>query len=126
MSIAIKILMGDQPGEVYFFEQEQVVVGRSESCDIRFACDELSRRHCAFSAAEEQSYLEDYGSENGTFLNGKKIEGKEELSYGDVVDFGSIKIQFCAPNKVKVPVGPKKKASTTIIEKPISIEAASK
>jgi len=47
----------------------------------------LSRRHCIFSREGSAILVEDLGSTNGTFVNGKRVE-RAELNPGDTVRIG--------------------------------------
>ena len=39
-------------------------------------------------------YIQDLGSTNGTYLNGKRIDHKERIFSGDVITMGGIDIVF--------------------------------
>ena len=69
---------------------DRVVIGRGKnSCNIPIADDSaVSERHCEVIAENERFYLNDLGSSNGTWLNGRKIVVKSELKSGDVIKLG--------------------------------------
>jgi FHA domain-containing protein len=56
----------------------------------------VSRLHAVIRRGVSEIYLMDLDSANGTFLNGKRLDPKEErpLSHGDVVSLGKLKIQI--------------------------------
>ena len=59
---------------------------------------EVSRRHASISAAQGVLEIRDLGSENGTHVNGKRIEEPTALSSGDTITIGRTKfIVFGAP-----------------------------
>ncbi len=71
------------------------VLGRNQKCDIPIDDPFLSQRHAAFLWREGTCYLQDAGSTNGTFLNGKRISGDPiELLSGDKVDLGQLSFIF--------------------------------
>lgn len=70
---------------------DRVVVGRSRSCEIRLQEDSVSRLHAAFVRREESLFVEDLGSSNGTFVNGRRIEAPCRVQPGDVVRFGALR-----------------------------------
>jgi eukaryotic-like serine/threonine-protein kinase len=48
-------------------------VGRGEDCQIRLPNRSVSRRHCQLAIAFPNIWVEDLGSRNGTFVNGRRI-----------------------------------------------------
>ena len=88
MELNIKGLNKDQKDLVYSIE-EPLIVGRSRSCDIFIADVRASRQQARFFRDEKQAlWLEDLGSLNGSYVNGKQIE-RVALKEGDVVRLGS-------------------------------------
>jgi len=67
-------------------------MGRAPRADFVVDAALVSRVHCRFVLDERnQLQLEDLGSTNGTFVNGKKI-AKATLSSGDTLTIG--RVQF--------------------------------
>jgi len=66
-------------------DRDEVVVGRSTSADLTVADRYLSRRHARFVHTAEGWVVEDLGSRNGTFLNGRRIDSSAPVTVGDVV-----------------------------------------
>src|SRR5262249_8170002 len=50
------------------------LVGRSPDCDLVAAGDGVSARHCRLTATA-RGLVEDLGSTNGTFVNGRRVAG---------------------------------------------------
>src|SRR3954453_14942322 len=67
--------------------------GRHDECQIRLKSSEVSRRHCQFFEKNGMLLVKDMGSANGTFLNGKKIEGQRGLEPGDELTIGPVKLR---------------------------------
>ena len=73
------------------------VIGRAtkknegEKVDYEFdtTITPISRIHAQITKREEQYYLQDLGSSNGTYLNGKRLEAKKEypIQFGDAIAF---------------------------------------
>jgi DNA-binding winged helix-turn-helix (wHTH) protein len=61
------------------------LVGREESCDIVVPSRQVSRHHARFLSTKGGMMLEDLGSKNGTYCNGKIIEGQVVLQDGDII-----------------------------------------
>lgn len=65
-------------------------MGRAPRADFVVDAALVSRVHCRFTLNETNELeLEDLGSTNGTFLNGKKV-GKAKLTDGDKLTVGRV------------------------------------
>jgi len=65
--------------------QPVVTIGRSDDSGIQVDDRWVSRRHCRVRRVAAGYLIEDLGSRNGTFVNGRRIEGPIALSDGDEV-----------------------------------------
>lgn len=84
---------GMQRGSAVYFTKPEIHIGRTDDCDIRLACDEVSRRHCKIGLDEEGLWVEDNDSANGTFVEGIEVEGRHRLEPGDVVEVGTMYLE---------------------------------
>jgi DNA-binding response OmpR family regulator len=75
-------------------EAEQIVLGRTEACDIVVSGQLISRRHVRIRRAEHCYILEDLGSHNGTTVNGERVLGPRTLHDGDCIELGGIRRLF--------------------------------
>jgi hypothetical protein len=66
----------------------ELLVGRDEACQIRFASPSVSRRHLRILFVGEAVMAYDLGSSNGTWVNGKPLKGRAELEDGDSLRVG--------------------------------------
>jgi two-component system, NtrC family, response regulator AtoC len=62
-----------------------VVIGRSETADLRIAHGAVSRRHAKLVLDGDAAWLIDLGSHNGTYVNHCKITGRCALQPGDMI-----------------------------------------
>lgn len=91
MKAQFKYLSGARAGQVEAFRKHYIGIGRHPLSDVRFDAErdlDVSSRHAAILVKPEGFVLQDLGSKNGTFVNGKKIEGDTVLRDGDVIGFG--------------------------------------
>jgi pSer/pThr/pTyr-binding forkhead associated (FHA) protein len=72
-------------GMPFFFGTRAYVLGRTSGTHRFTKDDRMSRRHAALNWKDERYYLEDLGSQNGTFI---QIRGSRTLDVGDVVKMG--------------------------------------
>jgi hypothetical protein len=78
--IRVEFTSGDARGRVEAVEDLPFLVGRSSECQVRIDPDKdisVSGKHVEFKPGEAEGSIEiiDH-SRNGTWMNGKKIEGK--------------------------------------------------
>ena len=50
----------------------------------------ISKRHCAVLVKNEQVFLRDFDSTNGTFVNDQQVKGEVPLNNGDVLKVGPL------------------------------------
>lgn len=76
--------------------EKTVQVGQSEESDIKIAKDTISRIHARIEYREEEYYLGDLNSTNGTFVNDEPLSYKQEtrLKTNDIVRFADVKYRF--------------------------------
>jgi pSer/pThr/pTyr-binding forkhead associated (FHA) protein len=69
---------------------EEVSVGRAPGCGVVLDDDTfVSQVHARLFRRGRETYVEDLGSTNGTFVNGERITDVTQLRRGDRVQFGS-------------------------------------
>jgi hypothetical protein len=70
-------------------------IGRSSMSDIVLRSDDYaSGRHARLTRHGGLLYVEDMGSTNGTFVNGRKTVGATPLREGDIVRIGSTTFRY--------------------------------
>lgn len=78
----------------YSLSEEETVLGRHPECQIQLDSNMVSRRHAQVVGEGTQFFVEDLGSGNGTFVNGKKIDGRTQLAHEDRLKVGPILFRF--------------------------------
>jgi DNA-binding winged helix-turn-helix (wHTH) protein len=72
----------------------QNTIGRDPQCEVWVDAAGVSRRHARVTVIRGAATLEDLGSKNGTLLDGASIRTVMPLSDGDMIQFGSVEMQF--------------------------------
>ena len=68
---------------------EEVTVGRAGGCGVLLPEDTfVSQLHARLFRRDGSLFVEDLGSTNGTFLNGRKVTAAVPIGKGDKVQFG--------------------------------------
>lgn len=85
-----------QKGEAipYTLTAKNTVLGRLPECTIQLKSNMVSRRHAEVLEQEGQYIFRDLGSGNGSFVNGKKIEGDLALKHNDRIKLGPVLFRF--------------------------------
>ena len=72
--IIVEITEGVQTGQKYeYTEANRVFIGRQDDCGIVLPEKTVSRYHCILTINPPTVRLQDFGSLNGTYINGNKI-----------------------------------------------------
>jgi len=77
-----------QGGEFPIVNDKPIIVGRSSDLDMVLVEDMVSRKHARITMQQDQIWIEDLGSTNGSFVNGEKIK-RARLKEGDRVLIGT-------------------------------------
>ena len=89
---------GPTPGQEFELVKDEFVIGRVEGNDLVIAEPSVSRRHARLLRQGSQVLLEDLGSSNGTFINGKRLIAPTPLMPGDILMLGQVaRLKFQAP-----------------------------
>ncbi len=92
MDVILKVLEGAKTGTKIAVKKDEFLIGRSQKCHLCAGSSSVSRNHCAITRNDAAVSIQDLGSRNGTLVNGKKIAEKVELSSGDEIGIGTLKM----------------------------------
>ncbi|MBC8531378.1 FHA domain-containing protein [Gehongia tenuis] len=70
------------------------IIGRGRSCDVNVEDASISRSHCRIYFKQGKWYVEDAGSRNGTFLNGKKVSRPKRIYHRDILKLGDVEFDM--------------------------------
>ena len=91
---------GGEPAVGSAFRLDAVTtLGRDVNNAIVVDDDFASASHAALTYRGRAWYLEDFGSTNGTFVNGHRVEGVVPLAFGDEVQLGQVRFRLERPRE---------------------------
>lgn len=79
----LEVLVGSEAPSVYPINSSKVLIGSGENCDIILSADGVSRKHLVVVVEDDNYFVMDQGSTNGTYIN------EERLVPGRKVEFTS-------------------------------------
>ncbi len=72
---------------------EEIIIGRAPSCDIAIGHKSISRRHLRIAIDGNNFIAEDLGSQNGSRLNSKRINGPTPFRIGDKLQMSEFSLE---------------------------------
>jgi hypothetical protein len=91
------------PARFEFDRHATFLVGRDKKAHLRLLNDRrVSRNHCLLEFAPPRCYLRDLGSNNGTFVNGTRVD-EAFLQDGDVLSCGRTRLRFTVAARPPLP-----------------------
>lgn len=84
----VTVLAGPTAGLVYTLDNDRTVVGRGGDADILVPDSGMSRSHATFIRSARDYAIEDLGSTNGTWVDGKRIRRSVVLQDGARIGLG--------------------------------------
>lgn len=103
------VVGGKLRGQEYTLKNGDNILGRDSACDIHFQVDGVSKKHVNITVTDDVVYVQDLGSANGTFLNGKIIK-KATTKSGDKIGLPNAILQVVYVQEKKIVV--KKKVAS--------------
>ena len=105
--------------------RDEYSIGRGEDNTVRLTERNISRRHARIARETERWVVFDAGSYNGCYVNGARVNQRQDLTHGDLVQLGDYRLELVdealeqpAPgfdSKATVPAAPR---SQTLLGQP--------
>lgn len=70
-----------------------IIIGRASGADICIADDFVSNQHARVTPSSRGVIVEDLRSTNGTVVNGSRISSPVQLSTGDEITLGDVRLK---------------------------------
>ena len=112
MDVKLIVANGKSAGQAIPIAGSKFFVGRAEDCHLRPRSDLVSRHHCALVVEDGRVSIRDFGSKNGTLVNGQRVQSEQELKNGDQLTVGNLEFKV----ELSVDVGGKKKPPAKNVE----------
>ena len=82
------------PGHQAILREGENVVGRSGSATACVDDASVSRRHAVIRVTGAEATIEDCGSKNGTYVEGRRVGARRPLADGDAIRVGKVRLRF--------------------------------
>lgn len=112
------VVGGKLRGQEFPLKNGDNTLGRDSACDIHFQVEGVSKKHLTITVTDDVVYIQDMGSANGTFLNGKIIK-RATVKGGDKVGLPNAILQLVHVREKKIVIK-KKVANQSEREESIS------
>ncbi len=86
--VSLVTIKGPNPGQRFALTGDSVLIGRQEDAAIYLDSLAVSRQHARILCHGGEYFVEDVGSSNGTFVNGRRIGKPTPLSEHDALQIG--------------------------------------
>jgi len=84
---------GQLRGQEFELKEGRNIVGRANDVDLKLGIDGISKQHMCITVNGDSAFVEDLGSSNGTFINGKLIK-KLTVNSGDKIAIPNVIFQI--------------------------------
>jgi pSer/pThr/pTyr-binding forkhead associated (FHA) protein len=90
MIVKLIVVKGKPEGRVIPLAGPVFKIGRNETCQLRPNSEQVSREHSQFTLQDGVVTVQDLGSRNGTFVNGKQLTEPCQIKDRDLVQVGPL------------------------------------
>lgn len=90
MAIFLQVAAGRNAGQEIPVRGPRFLIGRAEDCQLRAHSEQISRYHCALIMGRGELLIRDYGSRNGTFVDGRRVVNQLALQDGQKLQLGPL------------------------------------
>jgi pSer/pThr/pTyr-binding forkhead associated (FHA) protein len=93
---------GEETSRSFHVDHFPSVIGRAQECDFQITNPLVSRRHCCFFERDNEMWVCDLKSHNGTYVNGERVSGEVVVHDRDTLDIGPVpyRIRVSEPSRI--------------------------
>jgi pSer/pThr/pTyr-binding forkhead associated (FHA) protein len=100
---ASQVLARCDPSLSLTLHGDPLLIGSDTSCDRIIDDPLVSARHARLARRGDRVVIEDLGSSNGTFVNGRRSEGVTEIKSGDLIGLGDYTLRLTVESLAVAP-----------------------
>jgi pSer/pThr/pTyr-binding forkhead associated (FHA) protein len=100
-------------GREFVLPPGETVLGREPSAGVCVDHPSVSRLHARISIEAGRAWIEDLGSRNGTFLNGRRIDGSTEIEEEGIIGLGPVTLEFF---KLRAPASTRSMSGRDVVD----------
>lgn len=89
----LELTVGERVQQRFVVSPTGLRIGRTPPADVILPDPSISRAHCLVQLADDRLRVTDLRSTNGTFIDGKRIEGTAYLEVGSVLRIGNMALR---------------------------------
>lgn len=89
-----RVVVGEAAFEAVAFQGQSIVIGRDPQCDHPIDHPMVSWHHAKLSRTPQGLTVEDLGSLNGTFVEGRRLDGSAAIVAGQEIEVGGVRFQL--------------------------------
>jgi len=90
----VAIIEGANVGEQISLDDAPLLIGRGSDAAIRLDDDYVSTRHARIAVSNDQWFVEDLGSTNGTYIGSQRLSQPTTLQLGSKVRIGKTTLEL--------------------------------
>lgn len=93
---SVRVVSGGDLAGKEFTVGNEATIGRGQGCQVQLPDSMVSQLHARLFRDNKGLSVEDLGSTNGTYLNGRKVGGPARLKKGDRIKVGPVELEVLA------------------------------
>ena len=94
MPAKLIITNGPAQGQEIILDMDNVILGRHPECSFTLQDTRISAKHCRIFHSDNQYFVEDLKSRNGTIINHRTISAIQSLNHNDLLILGDTYLRF--------------------------------
>ena len=100
--VKVEVIIGPLKGQEFKQWPGNLNIGRGPDNDLVLPDDAASTAHCRLYKENDQYWIEDFGSANGTFVQNIRLRDKQVLKHGDKIRVGTTVLEYSEVDPAQV------------------------